>query len=150
MHTSFFLSLTLAVAAQAQQKLAFPGAEGFGRFATGGSPEKSCVVSNLNDKGAGSLRDCLSQAGRVVTFSVGGTIKITERLIIPKSTSILGETAPSPGITIYGNGVSASNADNSVVRYIKIRMGRGGTAKKDALAIADGYNMVFDHISVSW
>ena len=150
MLNSLFISLLLAAAAQAQQKLAFPGAEGFGRFATGGSLDNNCTVTNLNDKGAGSLRDCLSQAGRTVVFEVGGTIKISERLIIPKSTSILGQTAPSPGITIYGNGVSASNADNSIVRYVKIRMGRGGTAKKDALAIADGHNMIFDHISVSW
>jgi pectate lyase len=150
MFTSLFLSLTLAAAAQAQQQLAFPGAEGFGRFATGGRAGNICTVSNLNDNGAGSLRDCLSQPDRIVNFSVGGTIKISERLIIPKRTSILGETAPSPGITIYGNGVSASNADDSIVRYVKIRMGRSGTAKKDALAIADGYRMIFDHCSISF
>lgn len=114
---SFIISsILLATAAQAQQKLAFPGAEGFGRFATGGSIENNCTVTTLADTGTGSLRDCLSQPGRVINFAVGGVIKVSERMIIPKSTSILGETAPSPGITIYGNGVSASNADNSIVR----------------------------------
>lgn len=130
--------------------LAFPGAEGFGRNAIGGSNGKVYVVTNLNDSGAGSLRDAVSQSDRIVVFQVGGLIKIKDRMVVSKRVSILGQTAPGDGITVYGNGWSFSNADEAIVRYIRIRMGKGGTSGKDAITIADGSNMIFDHLSVTW
>jgi hypothetical protein len=130
--------------------LAFPGAEGFGKDALGGRNGKVYVVSNLDDSGAGSLRDAVSQPDRIVVFQVGGLIKIKERIVVSKRISILGQTAPGDGITVYGNGWSFSNADDAVVRYIRIRMGKGGSSGKDAAGIAEGKNMIFDHISVSW
>lgn len=69
---------------------------------------------------------------------------------MPKSTTILGQTAPSPGITAYGNGWSASGADDSIIRYIRIRMGKGGSKGKDAMGLAWGKNIIFDHVSISW
>ncbi|KAF2398919.1 pectin lyase-like protein [Trichodelitschia bisporula] len=148
--TLLTLTLTLPSLALASPLVAFPGAEGFGAHATGGRAGTSFVVTTLADSGAGSLRDALSQPGRIITFTVGGVIPIKDRLVIPKSTSILGQTAPSPGITIYGNGVSASGADGSIVRYIRVRMGAGGSKGKDALTIAHGHDMLFDHVSASW
>jgi len=130
--------------------LAFPGAEGFGRNAIGGSKGKVYVVNNLNDSGTGSLRDALSQPDRTIVFSVGGLIKIKDRMVVSKRISILGQTAPGDGITVYGNGWSFSNADDAVVRYIRIRMGKGGASGKDAITIAEGANMIFDHVSVTW
>ncbi|KAF2188960.1 polysaccharide lyase family 1 protein [Zopfia rhizophila CBS 207.26] len=130
--------------------LAFPGAEGFGRNAIGGRQGSVYVVTNLNDSGAGSLRDAVSKSDRIVVFAVGGVVKITERLVVSKRVSILGQTAPGGGITVYGNGWSFSNADEAIVRYIRIRMGKSGTSGKDAITIAEGSNMIFDHISVSW
>ncbi|KAH3982873.1 hypothetical protein HBH92_148870 [Parastagonospora nodorum] len=130
--------------------LAFPGAEGFGRNAVGGRNGKVYVVNNLNDTGAGSLRDALSQPDRTIVFSVGGLIKIKDRMVVSKRISILGQTVPGDGITVYGNGWSFSNADDAVVRYIRIRMGKGGASGKDAITIAEGANMIFDHVSVSW
>ncbi|KAJ4346157.1 hypothetical protein N0V95_005660 [Ascochyta clinopodiicola] len=130
--------------------LAFPGAEGFGKDAVGGRNGKVYVVSNLNDSGAGSLRDAVSQPDRIVVFQTGGLIKIKERIVVSKRVSILGQTAPGDGITVYGNGWSFSNADDAIVRYIRIRMGKGGSSGKDAAGIAEGKNMIFDHISVSW
>lgn len=130
--------------------LAFPGAEGSGRNAIGGSKGKVYVVNNLNDSGAGSLRDAVSQPDRTIIFSVGGLIKIKDRMVVSKRISILGQTAPGDGITVYGNGWSFSNADDAVVRYIRIRMGKGGASGKDAITIAEGANMIFDHVSVSW
>ncbi|KAH7379589.1 pectate lyase-like protein [Pyrenochaeta sp. MPI-SDFR-AT-0127] len=140
----------LPLLASTVSALAFPGAEGFGRNAIGGRNGKVYVVSNLNDSGAGSLRDAVSQPDRIVVFSVGGLIKISERLVVSKRISILGQTAPGDGITVYGNGWSFSNADDAIVRYIRIRMGKGGTSGKDGVTIAEGSNMIFDHISVSW
>jgi hypothetical protein len=130
--------------------LAFPGAEGFGRNAIGGRNGKVYVVSNLADSGAGSLRDAVSQPDRIVVFSVGGLIKLKDRLSVSKRISILGQTAPGDGITVYGNGWSFSNADDAIVRYIRIRMGKGGASGKDGITIAEGANMIFDHVSVSW
>jgi hypothetical protein len=130
--------------------LAFPGAEGFGRNAIGGRNGTVYIVTNLADNGTGSLRDAVSKPDRIVIFSVGGVIKITDRLVVQKRISILGQTAPGGGITVYGNGWSFSNADDAIVRYIRIRMGKGGTSGKDAITIAEGSNMIFDHVSVSW
>lgn len=130
--------------------LAFPGAEGFGRNAIGGRKGSVYVVTNLNDSGTGSLRDAVSKSDRIVVFAVGGVIKITDRMVVSKRISILGQTAPGDGITVYGNGWSFSNADDAIVRYIRIRMGKGGTSGKDAITIAEGSNMIFDHVSVTW
>lgn len=54
------------------------------------------------------------------------------------------------GITVYGNGMSWSNANDAIVRYIRFRMGKGGDSGKDGITIADGSNMIFDHVSVTW
>ncbi|KAK6344464.1 hypothetical protein TWF696_008101 [Orbilia brochopaga] len=129
---------------------AFPGAEGMGKEATGGRAGTHYLVTNLNDSGSGSLRDAVSQSNRIVTFAVGGTIKISSRIVVSSRVTILGQTAPGDGIATYGNGWSFSNAHQSIVRYIRIRMGKGGDSGKDAITIADGDLMIFDHVSVSW
>lgn len=131
------------------QQLAFPTAEGFGRYATGGRGGTVYHVTNLNDAGAGSLRDAVSQSNRTVVFDVGGVINVSSRIVVSGSVTIAGQTAPGGGITIYGDGV-ACNAGNNVIRYIRIRMGKNGTAQKDALSIASGQNFIFDHVSISW
>jgi hypothetical protein len=142
----FFLGSTFFI--QAQQ-LAFPGAEGFGRYTTGGRGGTVYHVTNLNDAGAGSLRDAVSQANRIVVFDVGGVINITSRIVVQKNITIAGQTAPGGGITIYGNGV-AFNYGNNIVRYIRIRMGKNGDDGKDAVSISAGQNYIFDHVSISW
>lgn len=144
-----FLSL-LPLLVSSVSALAFPGAEGFGKNAIGGRNGQIYVVNNLNDSGAGSLRDAVSQPDRIVVFSVGGLIKIKDRLVVSKRISILGQTAPGDGISVYGNGWSFSNADDAIVRYIRIRMGKSGASGKDGITIAEGVNMIFDHVSVSW
>ncbi|KAL4890892.1 putative pectate lyase C [Aspergillus ambiguus] len=130
--------------------VSFPGAEGFGANAVGGRKGEVYVVSNLNDSGEGSLRDAVSATDRIVVFSVGGVIEISDRLVVSKRVTILGQTAPGDGITVYGNGWSFSNANDAIVRYIRIRMGTNGDSGKDAITIAEGGNMIFDHVSVSW
>ena len=131
------------------QQLAFPGAEGFGRFAKGGRGGEIYHVTNLNDSGAGSFRDAVSKPNRTVVFDLGGVVKIKERIVVSPNITIAGQTAPGEGITIYGNGLSFSKADNSIVRYLRVRMGINAE-KQDAVSIAQGSNMIFDHMSVSW
>lgn len=149
---SFLMGVLLAssgLAVDAQQ-LAFPGAEGWGRFATGGRTGSVYHVTNLKDSGSGSLRDAVSQPNRIVVFDVAGVIKLESRLVFAKNLYVAGQTAPGEGITVYGNGVSFSGATNTIVRYMRFRMGKNGDSGKDAAGIANGTNMIFDHCSVSW
>ena len=135
------------------QQLAFPGAEGYGRFAKGARASESPEiyhVTNLNDSGEGSLRDAISKPNRVIIFDVSGIINIKSRLVFSKNLTIAGQTAPGDGITIYGNGVSFSASDNIIVRHLRMRMGLKGDSGKDAAGIANGSNMIFDHISAAW
>ena len=129
---------------------AFPGAEGFGKYATGGRFGSVYHVTNLNNSGSGSLRDAVSTPNRIVVFDVAGVIRITERMIVSSNIYIAGQTAPGEGITVYGNGWSFSNAHNTICRYIKIRMGIVGSSGVDANGLASGHDIIFDHCSVSW
>ena len=132
------------------QQLAFPGAEGFGRFAKGGRGGTVYHVTNLDDSGDGSFRDAVSRPKRIVVFDVSGIILIKKRITVSREITIAGQTAPGEGITIYGNGLSFTDADNSITRYIRVRMGIKGDSGVDAITIAKGENMIFDHVSVSW
>ncbi len=143
----FFAALALTASAQ---QLAFPGAQGWGRFATGGRTGSVYHVTNLNDSGSGSLRDAVSQPNRIVVFDVSGVIRINSRISFAKNLYVAGQTAPGEGITVYGDGVSFSGSDNIIVRYMRFRMGAVGTKDKDAAGIANGQNMIFDHCSFSW
>jgi autotransporter-associated beta strand protein len=141
--------LTVCVGMSAQQ-LAFPEAQGWGRFATGGRTGKVYHVTNLNDSGTGSLRDAVSQANRIIVFDVAGVINLSSRLVFKNNLYVAGQTAPGEGITVYGNGVSFSGASNIIVRHMRFRMGHKGDSGKDAAGIANGANMIFDHCSFSW
>ncbi|HDS85591.1 MAG TPA: hypothetical protein ENN97_10410 [Phycisphaerales bacterium] len=130
--------------------LAFPGAEGFGRWARGGRGGSVYRVTNLNDSGPGSFRDAVSQPNRYVIFDVGGVIRIQNRVILSRNLTIAGQTAPGDGVVIYGNGVSYSNANDSITRFMRYRMGRVGDSGADGIAVAHGTNMIWDHCSASW
>ncbi|HHY84474.1 MAG TPA: pectate lyase [Verrucomicrobia bacterium] len=143
------LFVLIAIPAGAQTP-AFPGAEGFGRFATGGRGGDVYHVTTLEDSGPGSFRDAVSKPNRIVVFDVGGVIRIRSRISVAPNITIAGQTAPGPGITVYGNGLSFSGANNSITRHIRFRMGVGGDSGKDAITIAHGHDMIFDHVSVAW
>ena len=144
-----FLLLAISSSIQAQQ-LAFPGAQGWGRYATGGRTGSVYHVTNLNDSGKGSLRDAVSHPNRIVVFDVSGVIRINSRIVFKNNLYVAGQTAPGEGVTVYGVGVSVSGADNIIVRYMRFRMGAVGTKDKDAGGIANGQNMIFDHCSFAW
>lgn len=144
------LLLTGSSLSVSAQQLAFPGAQGWGRFATGGRAGEVYHVTNLNDSGTGSLRDAISKPNRIIVFDVSGVINIDSRLVFKNNLYVAGQTAPGEGITVYGNGVSFSGASNIIVRYVRFRMGSGGDSGKDCAGIANGTNMIFDHCSFSW
>lgn len=138
-------AMLFSVSAFAQDALlAFPGAEGFGRYATGGRGGEIYHVTNLNDSGTGSLRDAVSKPNRIIVFDVSGVINLKSRLVFKSNQTILGQTAPGEGIQVYGNGVSFSDANNIIVRYLRIRMGVNGDSGKDAAGVASGHDMIFD------
>ena len=120
-------SMLSATTAFAEDLLAFPGAQGWGRFATGGRKGTVYHVTNLNDSGSGSLRDAVSSPNRIVVFDVAGVININSRIIFANNLYVAGQTAPGEGITVYGDGVSFSGATNTIVRYMRFRMGHGGS-----------------------
>ena len=147
----FALAVTsLATNTLSAQQLAFPGAQGWGRYAEGGRKGTVYHVTNLNDSGSGSLRDAVSQPNRIVVFDVSGVIRINSRIVFKNNLYVAGQTAPGEGITVYGDGVSFSGADNSIVRYMRFRMGAVGTKDKDCAGIANGQDMIFDHCSFAW
>ncbi|WP_442587587.1 pectate lyase family protein [Pedobacter sp. AW31-3R] len=142
-----FLFAGITFKAGAQQ-LAFPGAQGFGRFATGGRGGTVVHVVNLNDSGPGSFRDAVSQPGRTIVFDVSGVIRISDKVLVAPRITIAGQTAPGSGITIYGNGVSFS--DSTIVRYIRFR-GSINMSKGTCTVIADHLrDIIFDHVSITW
>ena len=147
----FGLALLLgSLNVEAADLLAFPGAQGWGRYAVGGRNGSVYHVTNLNDSGSGSFRDAVSQPNRIVVFDVAGVIRINSRIVFAKNLYVAGQTAPGEGVTVYGDGVSFSGADNIIVRYMRFRMGHKGSSGKDCAGIANGQNMIFDHCSFAW
>ena len=142
--------LSLAIPAVGQT-VAFPGAQGFGRFATGGRGGSVYHVTNLNDSGAGSFRDAVTVSGRTVVFDVAGVIDYSgARYNIAPNVTIAGQTAPGDGVVLYGDGIGFSGSHNTITRFIRFRMGINGTKDKDAVSIDNGHDMIFDHITASW
>lgn len=133
------------------QQLAFPGAEGFGAYATGGRGGTVVHVTNLNASGPGSLADAVSQPNRTVVFDVGGVIDITgQNLAIASNLTIAGQTAPGEGITIYGGRVIMSNSSNVIMRYIRMRGSISMPEDKCTLTMDYCDNVILDHCSISW
>ncbi|OXB06761.1 LamG-like jellyroll fold domain-containing protein [Flavobacterium pectinovorum] len=134
------------------QTLAFPEATGFGRFTTGArgaANPQIYLVTNLNDSGPGSFRDAVSQEGRFVIFKVGGIVNLQTQIVVASNTTIAGQTATGEGIVFLGPRVTFTGANNTIARYLRIRY--GGTAQnQDASGLANGANMIFDHMTFTW
>ncbi len=138
---------------------AFPSAYGFGKNTTGGRGGYVVEVTNLNDRGEGSLRDALKMTGaRTIVFKVGGIINCNSYLDIPQGSgnvTIAGQTAPGEGILIKGAELRIS-ASNVIVRYLRIRPGRSTSgSNEDGINISayngdDLENIIVDHCSISW
>ncbi|WP_194974087.1 LamG-like jellyroll fold domain-containing protein [Aquiflexum lacus] len=158
----FFISLIFNLKAQNyplsdfdpnhQQVIAFPGAEGFGKYATGGRGGQVLKVTNLNDDGPGSLRAAVQTPGaRTIIFEVSGNINLTRPISVKyPNVTIAGQTAPGDGITIT-NYKFIINSNNTILRYIRFRLGdKFFIEDNDALEVRKCENVIIDHCSLSW
>lgn len=148
------LALGLAAAAPAAaQTVAFPGAGGFGRFATGArgvAAPSVYIVTNLNDSGPGSFRDAVSQPGRFVTFAVGGIVTLQTNVQVAPNVTVAGQTAPGDGIVFFNKRITFTGSNNTICRYLRVRLGSTGNKGNDASGLANGSNIILDHMSFSW
>jgi Concanavalin A-like lectin/glucanases superfamily/Secretion system C-terminal sorting domain len=135
----------------AAQPLAFPGAEGFGKNASGGRGGTVLKVSNLNDDGPGSLRDAIEKDfPRIIVFEVSGTIYLKSTLQLTKdNVTIAGQTAPGHGITLAHYNFKIE-ADNVIIRHIRSRLSAAAFQEADALSCHYSSNVIIDHCSFSW
>ena len=148
---SVFAALAFSAAVSAQAP-AFPGAEGHGRYTTGGRGGKIVHVTNLNDSGTGSFRQAVSGSDKkIVVFDVGGVIALKSDVSIGSNTTILGQTAPAPGITLRYYTVNP-NGNNIVMRYIRMRRGSEKDVNNgaDASWTRNHTSIMIDHCSFSW
>ncbi|UKM63812.1 T9SS type A sorting domain-containing protein [Flavobacteriaceae bacterium GSB9] len=132
-------------------QLAFPGAEGYGRFARGGRGGKVVVVSNLNDSGVGSLRYAVENVTgpRTIVFNVSGIIELYSRLVCNTPyITIAGQTAPGKGVTIKGSSLGLGSHD-IIVQNIRVRLGYNWNADMGGMGLKGDHNII-DHCSISW
>jgi autotransporter-associated beta strand protein len=148
-----FVAMVGTLAGHGQQ-LAFPGAQGYGQYATGGRGGTVYHVTSLADDGsAGTFRAAVSQSNRTIVFDVGGYIVLNSAVSCASGITIAGQTAPGGGIGVMNNEVSFYNDNNIICRFFRFRQG-GSSTGSSAVNIGAGTgpasNMIFDHISVEF
>ena len=143
------VSISLTTMAQAQAP-AFPGAEGHGRYTTGGRGKTVVHVTNLDDSGTGSFRAAVGTANRIIVFDVSGVIALKSEITFKDNLTILGQTAPYPGITLRYYTVRPGA--NNVIRFIRFRRGQEKDVNDgaDATWQRNKTGIIFDHCSFSW
>ncbi|MBN1866496.1 T9SS C-terminal target domain-containing protein [Candidatus Sumerlaeota bacterium] len=142
------------------RRVAFPTAEGWGRFAVGGRGGSVIHVTNLNDSGPGSLRAAVEAEGpRTVVFDVSGVIALNSRLVMNNNTerdnsycTVAGQTAPGKGICIRDYDFGTLGPTDVIIRHVRVRVGKEiGTDKTlGGMGMGSSNHCVMDHCSISW
>jgi hypothetical protein len=129
--------------------IAFPGAQGFGKKATGARNNGTVYhVTTLNDSGAGSFRDAVSASNRFVVFDVGGYIQLVTAVSVKSNITIAGQTAPGGGIGFRGGEISFANQSNIIMRHVRVRPGsETASTDDDALSLYKASTVMIDHSS---
>ncbi|MBN2183323.1 MAG: hypothetical protein JW715_15545, partial [Sedimentisphaerales bacterium] len=132
--------------------LAFPGAEGYGRFAIGGRGGKVYHITNLNDSGPGSLREAIeANEPRTVVFDVGGLISLERKLVFKNPfLTVAGQTAPGKGICIRNYTFGGLGARDTIIRHVRLRLGDLARITMDGMGLAASDHCIIDHCSISW
>ncbi len=151
---------TLNILHSAEPLIAFPGAEGYGRFAKGGRGGDVYHVTNVDDSGEGSLRDAIktkkAETPRTIVFDLGGTIKLKKPLRIEnvRGLTLAGQTAPGGGITVRDHGVDFRKCSDVIVRYMRFRLGDETKTSEDVINIGpeEGTcrDVILDHVTATW
>ena len=131
-------------------QLAFPDAEGYGRFARGGRGGKVVAVTNLSDSGPGSLREAVTNdiGPRTIVFDTSGIIQLNSRLVLSQPyVTVAGQTAPGKGICIRSAPFGITGND-AIVQHVRVRLGGGNTF--DGMGLTGADNSIIDHCSISW
>lgn len=149
----FAATINVAAADNLPEKTpAFPGAEGYGKYTTGGRGGKVYHVTKLDDDtSTGTFRWANSQPGpRTIVFDVSGTIFLKSALRISENTTIAGQTAPGDGICFADYPVTVGA--NNIIRYVRFRLGNRQVAyhEGDGLGGMDSHDIIVDHCSISW
>lgn len=148
---AMLLPFTTPVSANPQPLLAFPEADGAGKYTAGGRGGRVIEVTTLEDgpNVPGSLRAAAEAAGpRTVIFKVAGTIELKSALKIKNPyITVAGQTAPGEGITLKDYSLNVE-ADEVIIRNIRVRP--GDLLEKDAMSVSKAQNVIIDHCSVSW
>lgn len=144
-------------------RLAFPTAEGYGRFARGGRGGEVVHVTNLNDSGEGSLRWALCDekwqtddwkgVPRIIVFDVGGVIELQSRLCVPDNAGnvyVAGQTAPGDGITLINYDFGGMGTSDLIIRDIRTRVGDMNGASHGGMGLGSCNHSIVDHCSISW
>ena len=150
-----FAAVMLSLTAMADNVPAFPGAEGHGRYVTGGRKSDGTTtvvhVTNLNDSGTGSFRAAVTGGSyRTIVFDVAGVIALKSDVKFKDNITILGQTAPYPGVTVRYYTVQPGA--NNIVRFIRFRRGEEKNVNEgaDASWQRNKTGMILDHCSFSW
>lgn len=134
--------------------LAFPTAEGYGRFAIGGRGGRVMHVTNLNDSGPGSLRQAVEATGpRTVVFDVSGLISLKSKLVFRSDNDFLtvaGQTAPGKGICVRNYTFGGLGGRDTIVRFVRLRLGNLSGQTMDGMGFASCDHCIIDHCSISW
>lgn len=149
------------IAKLAAQQPAFPGAEGFGRYARGGRGGLVVEVTNLNDAGSGSLRQALTSninQKRTIVFRVSGTIELLSEIRISWDSfiTVAGQTAPGDGICIKNYPITIDNSHDIIIRFLRFRPGDIQDCSSpdcddiDAMSVRTSHDIILDHCSFSW
>lgn len=143
--------------ASTKEIIAFPGAEGAGKFTTGGRGGDVYHVINLQDSGEGSFRQGIEtiKGPRTIVFDVSGTIRLKSDLLVKgvSNLTIAGQTAPGKGITIADYTVKIHDSKDVIVRFLRVRLGdenKPAGSGIDCIEINNVENIILDHMSMSW
>ncbi len=151
---SLWAALSIPNAIAAPPLLAFPSAEGYGRFATGGRGGDVYQVTQLGDDGPGSLRVGIESAEgpRTIVFTVSGTILLKKALRVENHNglTIAGQTAPGDGVTLRDQTFQIKGSSNIIVRFLRFRLGDESKTSGDTRHLSQAKDVIFDHVTATW
>lgn len=134
------------------RRLAFPGAEGYGRFAAGGRGGQVYEVTTLEDAGPGSLREAVEASGpRTAVFRIGGVIALKSKLVVRHPyLTVAGQTAPGDGICLKNYTFGCSDTHDVIIRHVRVRVGDETGTTQDGSGARGCDHVIYDHCSISW